>query len=232
MQTQDKRSQTRRKVFAITAGAAALGLGVTATVAAWTDTEWVFGGDGAGGPGVGTSSFSVQQNTVAPFGAGTWTDEADNPGGEIVFENTGIDATALTPGDSVYAQVALRTSTTSVAGDVELQPAVPAAGIAADDPAGLLFAALDVRVVTDDAAFTCNASAFSGAPGAPALIADGPLATTGGSAMQALAAAAGSVQYYCFEVTLPDPVPLAGGTTIDDYMGLSIAPAWEFQAES
>lgn len=232
MQTQDKRVTTRRKVFAITAGAAALGLGVTATVAAWTDTEWVFGGDGAGGPGVGTSTFSVQQNTVAPFAAGTWTDESDNPGGEIVFENTGIDATALTPGDSVYAQVALRTSATSVAGDVELQPAVPAAGIAVDDPAGLLFAALDVRVVTDDVSFTCDATAFSGAPGAPALIADGPLASTGGSAMQALAATAGSVQYYCFEVTLPDPVPVAGGATIDDYMGLSIAPAWEFQAES
>jgi len=232
MQMQTKRAATRRKVFAIAAGGAAIGLGVTATLAAWTDTEWVFGGDGAGGPGVGTSTFSVQQNTVPPFAAGTWTDETDNPGGEIVFAAAGIDATSLTPGDSVYAAVALRTSADSVTGEVELQPAVPAAGVVTDDPAGLLFAALDVRAVTDDIAFTCDATAFTGAPGAPVLIADGPLDSTGGSATQTLDAAAGSTQYYCFEVTLPDPVPLAPGTTIDDYMGLSIAPAWEFQAES
>lgn len=232
MDMQTKRASTRRKVFAIAAGGAALGIGVSATLAAWTDTEWVFGGDGAGGPGVGTSTFSVQQNTVPPFAGGTWTDEADNPGGEIVFANTGIDATELTPGDEVYAAVALRASPDSVEGDVTLRPAVSAAGIVTDDPAGLLFDALEVRVATDDVAFTCDATAFSGAPGAPVLIADGPLATTGGAATQTLAAAAGSTQYYCFEVELPDPVPLAPGTTIDDYMGLSVAPAWEFLAES
>lgn len=229
MQNTDKRAATRRKVFAIAAGGAALGIGVSATLAAWTDTEWVFGGDGAGGPGIGTSTFSVQQNTVPPFAAGTWTDETDNPGGEIVF---GPDALDLSPGDPVYAAVALRTSATSVAGDVELQPAVPAAGIVTTDPAGLLFAALEVRVVTDDAAYTCDPTAFSGAPGAPVLIADGPLASTGGSATQALAAGAGSTQYYCFEIELPDGFAPAPGTTIDDYMGLDVAPAWEFAAES
>lgn len=232
MKVQTTRAATRRKVLAIAAGGAAVGIGVTATLAAWTDTEWVFGGDGAGGPGVGTSTFSVQQNTVPPFAAGTWTDEADNPGGEIVFAAAGIDATELTPGDTVYAAVALRTSATSVTGDVELQPAVSAAGIVTNDPAGLLFEALEVQIVTDDAAFTCDATAFTGAPGAPVLIGDGPLDSTGGSTLQTLDAAAGSTQYYCFGVTLPDPVPLAPGTTIDDYMGLSIAPAWEFQAES
>jgi predicted ribosomally synthesized peptide with SipW-like signal peptide len=225
METQTRRLD-KRKVFAIAAGCVALGIGATATLAAWTDSEWVFGGDGSGGPGVGTSTFSVQQSTD---GGATFTDEADNPGGEIVFAP---DALALTPGDSIYAAVALRTADGSVAGDVELQPAVEAAGIAADDPDDLLFDALDLRVATDDAAFTCDASAFAG--GSPAaVIADGPLATTGGSTDQALLADEGSTQYYCFEITLPDPVPVAPpATSVEDYMGLSIAPAWEFAAIS
>ncbi|MFB8892589.1 SipW-dependent-type signal peptide-containing protein [Microbacterium plantarum] len=229
MNTATTRGTTRRKVFAIAAGGAALGLGVTATLAAWTDTEWVFGGNGAGGPGVGTSTFSVEQNTVAPFTtAGDWVNEPDNPGGEIVF---GPDALDLTPGDTVYAAVALRAAPDSIAGDVELQAAVPAAGVTTNDAAGLLFDALNVRVATDSVAFTCDATAF--AAGATAtLIADGPLATTGGSASQSLVAEAGSTQVYCFEISLPDPLTLAPGTTIDDYMGLTVAPAWEFQAES
>lgn len=228
MNTRTTRASTRRKVFALAAGGAALGLGVTATLAAWTDTEWVFGGDGTGGPGVGTSTFSVEQNTVAPFTADDWVNEPANPGGEIVF---GPDAIDLTPGDSVYAAVALRAAPDSIAGTVELQAAVPAAGIAVDDPAGLLFDALQVRVAASETAFTCDATAFDAGSTAD-LIADGPLASTGASATQALDAAAGNTQIYCFEISLPDPLTLAPGTTIDDYMGLTAAPAWEFQAES
>jgi predicted ribosomally synthesized peptide with SipW-like signal peptide len=229
MEAETKRGRNKRKVLAITAGFAAIGLGGAATLAAWTDSEWVFGGNGTGGPGVGTSSFSVQQNTVAPFAAGTWTDEPDNPGGEIVF---GPDGLALTPGDSIYAAVALRTAPDSDAGVVELQGAVAAAGITTADPGDLLFDALDVRVVTDDALFTCDATAFTGAPGAPALIADGALDGTGGTATQALAADTGSTQYYCFEITLPAGFTPAAGTTVEDYMGRTVAPAWEFAAIS
>ncbi|KSW30190.1 SipW-dependent-type signal peptide-containing protein [Cellulomonas sp. B6] len=224
-----RRTQRRRKAFALTAAGTVLGVGGVATLAAWTDVEWVFGGDGAGGPGVSTSTFEVQQNTTAAVDAAAWTDEEDNPGGEMVFSAA---ATAFTPGDTTYAPVALRTSPTSIAGDVDLQAAVTATGITAADPGGLLFDAIDVRVATDDAPFLCDASAFTGAPGGPTLIADGDLGTTGGSATQTLAAAAGSVQYYCFELELPDPLPLAPGTTADDYMGRSIAPAWAFAGES
>ncbi|SDO91754.1 SipW-cognate class signal peptide [Microbacterium sp. ru370.1] len=224
-----KRRLVRRRIFAVAAGGAALGVGVAATLAAWTDTEWVFGGNGAGGPGVGTSTFAIEQNTDPGFDPAAWTDEPANPGGEMVFSATGLLGTELAPGDSVYAAVALRTKTASIAGDVELQAAVPAAGIAGDDTGDLLFDALDVRVATSAIAFSCDASAFGGAT---TIIADGPLATTGASVTQALAEASGSTQYYCFEVTLPDPIPLAGGTTPEDYMGRAIAPAWEFVATS
>ncbi|NYD68726.1 SipW-dependent-type signal peptide-containing protein [Agromyces atrinae] len=223
-------STTRRRVFAIAAGGAVLGLGVTATLAAWTDTEWVFGGDGTGGPGIGTSTFEILQNTVAPFDdPADWVNEDANPGGEITF---GVDALALSPGVSVYAAVALQTSDSSLAGDVLLQSAVPAAGIAQDDPGDLLYDALEVRVATDDALFDCDLTAFSGAPGAPGVIADGPLATTGGAAEQSLLALAGSTQYYCFEVTLPAGFTPAPGSTLDDYMGRTFAPAWVFDGET
>ncbi len=226
MSTENTRTLRRRRILAVVGGTAALGIGVGATLAAWTDTEWVFGGDGTGGPGIGTSAFNVEQNTSPTVAAAAWTDESDNPGGEIVFS---LGASALTPGDSVYAAVALRTAADSIEGDLTLQPAVAAAGIAVDDPGGLLFAALDVRVATDDAAFTCDASAFTGAP---TVIADGSLATTGGASSQTLAAESGSVQYYCFEVTLPAGLTAPPGGEIEDYMGRTIAPAWEFQAES
>ena len=224
MDTQTKRGLNKRKIFAIAAGCAAIGIGATATLAAWTDSEWVFGGNGAGGPGIGTSSFSVQQSTD---GGVTFTDEAANPGGEIVFAP---DALALTPGDSVYAGVALRTAANSVAGDVTLQAAVAATGIATNDPANLLFNTLDVAIVTDDADFDCDASAF--APGSTAtLIGAGDLNATGGASAQALAAAAGSTQFYCFQIQLPDPLPATPGGAAD-FMGRTVAPAWEFAAIS
>ena len=213
--------------MAVAAAGLVLGVGASVTLAAWTDTEWVFGGNGAGGPGVGTSTFEVQQSTAAPFTA--FGDEEDNPGGEVVFAPDALD---LTPGDTVYAMVALRTTAASVGGDVTLQPAVEAAGIVANDPAGLLFDALEVGVIADDAPFTCDATAFAGAPGAPALIADGALGASGGTAAQTLAGAAGSTQYYCFALTLPDDIDPADGTTSEDYIGLTAAPAWEFLAES
>jgi len=226
MQNTQGRGSSRRKIFALTAGAAVLGLGVTATLAAWTDTEWVFGGDGTGGPGIGTSSFEVQQNTDPAFAAGAWTDEESNPGGEMTFS---LGALALSPGDATYAAVALRTAPTSIAGEVLLNAAVDAAGIAANDADDLLFDALSLRVVTATAPFTCDATAFGGAN---TTVASGALATAAGSVAQPLTAAAGSVQYYCFEVSLPDPLTPAAGFDLDDYMGLTVAPAWEFTAES
>ncbi len=224
METTTKRRMDRRAWKAIGAGGLVLGVGVTATLAAWTDTEWVFGGNGAGGPGVGTSTFEVQQSTEAPYD--TFVDAETNPGGELVFSAGALD---LTPGDSTYAAVALRTATVSDAGELTLEAAVAASGVTVVDDDDLLFDALDVRVATDDAAFTCDVTAFAGGAGAPTVIADGDLGTAGGSASQALAADAGSTQFYCFEVTVPDDF-VAPGATADDYMGRTVAPAWQFTA--
>jgi predicted ribosomally synthesized peptide with SipW-like signal peptide len=225
----------RKKTFALLAGGLVLGLGATATLAAWNDSEWVFGGNAAGtGPGVGTSTFEVEQNTASPYVAAGFAQFETNPGDALIF---GLDALALTPGDAVYAPVALRTVDESIAGDLTLQAAVPATttGFASatpvNDPDGVLMAALDLRVsVLADEAVACDADAFTEA--GAVTIADGPLATTGGNAAQPLDADSGNVQHYCFEITLPETPVLPVGSTIDDLQGRSIAPAWEFTAES
>ena len=219
---------TRRsaKVKAILAGGAVLGLGATVTLAAWTDTEWVFAGNAAGdGPGLGTSSFEVEQNTTSPYTEATFVQNESNPGGALTF---GVSALSLTPGDSVYAPVALRTVAGSIAGTVTLQPAAPATGLAVTDANQALYNALTVRVAVSPTTTTCNAAAFT----AGTTIASGPLATTGASAGQALSAASGNVQHYCFEITLPANPTLPAGTQLSALQGRTAAPAWNFSAVS
>jgi predicted ribosomally synthesized peptide with SipW-like signal peptide len=225
----------RKKTFALLAGGLVLGLGATATLAAWNDSEWVFGGNAAGtGPGVGTSTFEVEQDASLVYTGASFAQFEENPGDALIF---GAAALALSPGDSVYAPVALRTVTPSLAGDVTLLPAVDADSAALDpatpinDPDGYLANALALRVsVVADVTVTCDLAAFS-SPGAT-VIADGPLVSTGGSASQTLLANSGNVQHYCFEITLPATPTLPTGVTLDDLQGLTVAPAWEFDAES
>lgn len=208
------------------AGGAVLGLGATVTLAAWTDTEWVFAGNAAGnGPGLGTSAFEVEQNTTSPYTEATFVQNESNPGGALKF---GVTALALTPGDSVYAPVALRTVAGSIAGTVTLQPAVSATGITTTDANLALYNALTVRVAVSTTATTCNAAAFT----AGTIIANGPLATTGASTGQTLSAAGANVQHYCFEITLPANPTLPNGTTLSALQGRTAAPAWDFAAVS
>lgn len=215
----DTTEMRKKRVFALLSGGLIIGVGATVTLASWTDSEWVFGGLD-GDPNVGTSTFEVEQNTVTPF-----TDEDDwlqfetNPGGELVFSPGSL---ALTPGDSIYAPVALRTSSTSIAGTVVLQAAVAADGIMVTDPGGLLWAGLDQRVVTAANVFDCDEDAFSSLTP----FASGDLGAVAGTTPgHALLGASQSVQYYCFEITLP-----AGSA--DGLQGRTVAPAWEFAAVS
>lgn len=224
-----------RKVVAIVAAAAVAGVGVTLSLAAWNDTEWLFASNGTGGPGITTSTFELEQ--VALPAAGTapgsvsWADFEANPGNGVTF--TLAD---LTPGDSTYALVALRSKAGSLGGEATLASAVAATGVTVADAGGHLWNATDVRVATwngPDVSATkaCNAATFGGAGNTT--IATGDLGVTGGNAAQTYAADAGDVNFYCFELTFTVPGTLpAGITTVDDYMGRSIAPAWKFDAVS
>lgn len=221
------RARRRTKAFALAAGGALVVGGLGYTLASWTDTEWVFGGNGSGGGGVGTSGFEVEQNVVAPFADADFTSKETNPGQGLGFT---LDALALSPGTVTYAPVALRTTAASIAGDVALRAAVPADGVTVTDTDQTLWDALRVRVATTTGTTAaCDATAFATPTD---VIADGPLGSTAATATQRLAAAGASTQLYCFEVSLPESPTLPAGTTVDALQGRTAAPAWQFAAES
>ncbi|MFS0894792.1 SipW-dependent-type signal peptide-containing protein [Microbacterium sp. 179-I 3D3 NHS] len=216
----------RTRVFAaLGAGIAVLGVGATYTLASWNDSEWVWAGaDGA--PSIATSSFEVQQNTSMPFadGADEWLDAESNAGGSLVFS---VGSLALSPGDTVYAPVALRTTDDSLAAAVTLQGAVTAEGSPTPRNDQALFDAVRVSVFTvaSEAPATPCTSGFSAA-GWETLLEGRPLTATA-AVTQSLQAAAGSTQHYCFALSLPASTP-----DVDTLQGLAISPAWEFRSVS
>lgn len=234
MQMESAHRRARRdRIMALAAGALVLGVGGSLTLAAWSDAEWAFGGvdggTGADTPGLGTSVFEVQQDASAPFTA-VWGDFESNPGDALTFT---LGSLALTPGDVVYAPVALSTTANSIAGTLQLQPAVAATGVTTADAGGLLWNSLVVSVAaatatsandttteptcTDELSYTTKYTEFvtdvvglGGAFTAP---------------VQSLAAAHGNAVHYCFRIELPT------GSS-NDLQGRTAAPAWQFVATS
>lgn len=210
---------TRGKVFALLSGGLILGLGATATLATWNDSEWVNGGVDATTSGVTTPFFQVQQNR----GTG-WGDFGTAPGATLSFT---APTSGLTPGDAAYTQVSLRTTSNSIAGTVALGAGAtaPTPAFAASDTA--LWNALRLRVVvTTGTAGTCDATSFtSGATYVIGSFATGATMSTAGSVGRSLSAASGNQQNYCFQLLLPAGSP----TTL---MGLGVSPMWEFTAEN
>ena len=223
------RTRRRRKVMAIASAGTAVGLAAVVTLASWTDQEWVFGGTGPGDEdGVGTSSFNVQQDAwdaAAPTTTSTsFNDKEANPGNPLIFN---VDPTGMTPGDTIYAPVALTTTAASIAGGLTLKAPVAATGKTAVDASGLLWNNLTYSVTaTDDAAVAAECRTDFAASGTE-IVSD--LALTNPLAAQPerdLDAARGNVQYYCFAITLPD------NSTTQDLQGRTVFPAWQFAAVS
>lgn len=233
----------RRMVMAIIAGGTALGVAGLVTLAAWNDNEWVFGGTSPdGGDGVGTSSFNVQQYawsgptapTVAADGDDFGDFETNADGNALMFN---VNPSGLTPGDTIYAPVALTTDAGSVAGTLQLQAAVastvPGKGVVdgADVEAGLAAGALwdaltySVAVTADPtAAAQCTAGELEDA--GTLIVEESGLSTAVPAAPQPLSAASANVQYYCFAITLPDAVENQA------LQGRVVFPAWRFAATS
>ena len=210
---------TRGKVFALLSGGLILGLGATATLASWNDSEWVFGGVDSTTSGVTLSSFEVEQNR----GTG-WDNQETSPGGALTIV---APASGLTPGDAAYTQVSLRTTSTSVAGTLTLQAATtaPTPAYAASDVD--VWGAVRVRVVaTTGAAGTCDLNSFgAGATYVVGTFAAGATINTAGSLSRSLSAAGANQWNYCFQVLLPT------GSS-DTLQGKGISPVWEFRAVS
>jgi predicted ribosomally synthesized peptide with SipW-like signal peptide len=210
-----------RKIRALMAGGLVLGVGSAATLAAWTDTEWVWGGDGTGN-NLGTSSFEIEQNVWdGAGGTANWTNREVSPGGELTFA---VDAADLTPGDTVYAPMQLRTAADSDGGDVTLDGAV---NLLAPDVA--LFDALVYGARFDVGRADCTAVGFA-ANGTELVASGSSLATGSGATSFALVAdganTVGAEVDVCFAVTLPD-IPANQAL-----QGEEARPAWAFQGIS
>lgn len=193
----------------------AAGVGIT-SLAAWTDNEWVNGGFN-GIPGVGSSTFEVEQNV----GTGTtWTNDLASPGGVVDFSAL---AQKLTPGDVVYGFVRLRAQINSVAGTESL----------VSDTASLTglaqYLTYGAVVLDPTDGTTCNATTFARGT-VTVLTAAGSALTANGSQTFVMAAGTSSLpgteRVICFQLAMNSSgVP-------DAAMGLTFDPIWHFSATS
>jgi predicted ribosomally synthesized peptide with SipW-like signal peptide len=207
-------------VRALLAAGGVVGVGAAVTLAAWTDTEWVFGGTGDPDTPIGSSVFEVQQNVFD--GAGFVDRETEPEAGALDFT---IASGALSPGAVVYAPMQLRATAGSVAGTVVLNGAVAGTGTDA-----ALFGVLRYQVRTGVAAAACNATGMAGTSAADLVVAGSAL-TTAGTGTFALPAAAsattpGTAVDVCFAMTFP-------ATSTDTGLQGQVAfPVWNFVATS
>jgi predicted ribosomally synthesized peptide with SipW-like signal peptide len=213
-----RRARSRNKALAIAAGGIVLAAGITVpSLAAWTDIEWVTGGAG-NDAGVTASTFEVEQFAAGDADWGHYETEA---GANVV--DFSAQAAALSPGDTVYGYVRLRTVAGSLGGSLTL--AADTAVVADTLSAALRYGA---RVMDDTTGCTAAAYATTGTE----LQAVGSALSASSGSTFSLAAAAdastpGTEQVVCFALTFPSA--FADDTALQ---GDTVAPVWHFDAVS
>lgn len=178
-----ERGRRFTRLRAVLAGGLVLGVGATATLAAWTDEEFANGSFAAG-------TFSIVGSTNGT----NFSDHPAAPGASLVFALT---ADAMVPGTTVYSLYSVKTAPTSVAGPVQLT-----AGAANGSGLGA-YLSYGVSTITGT---TCNASTFAAGS---VVVSTGSALTAGAAGGIALAAAGASTINYCFAITLPTTAPNA-----------------------
>ncbi|WP_166865137.1 hypothetical protein [Salinibacterium sp. ZJ70] len=219
------RSRSRKRLAAIAAAGTVLAAGVTIpSLAAWTDIEWIAGGvtnNGTGpenpgdpGDGVSTATFEVVQRAVETHAFGDY--ETRNGADVISF---GDAARALTPGDTVYAWVQLKTVDNSLGGTLALEPD-NADAAATEIEEALQYGARIVPAIAD-----CTATGYNAA-GSELLQASGTsILGPATSADFSLAADGADTKTVCIELALP-------ASADQDLQGQSFVPYWKFTATS
>ncbi len=210
---------------ALLAGGLVLGLGAAATLAAWTDNEWVFGGSGEGNgteprtPGTGV--YRMQQNTWTGIAAAAnWTDEPNANGGALTFT---LEPEKMVPGKTVYSSMQLRTVAGSEALDVSLAEGIQSALNQGPDNSTALYNALRYGVYKGVDKATCEAGTVAGAS---VVVPENSVLTATSATTFHLAAGAdadtpGAPENLCFALTLPS-------TASADLQGLNTVPVWRF----
>lgn len=203
-QRRAERKQRRRKIQALAAGGLVLGVGASATLAAWTDHQTTAGE-------FTTGQFALEANTHGT----EWTNS-----NEMQFEDV-----ALAPGQSVYAPVVLRSSA-----DTTVEGTVTVSGSGATDGlnSSLRFRSVTVAPAASAADVSCSADTFTAAND-PVFTSDGGYLAMNGDVQaetgQRLEARQAETITYCFEVQLDAD---AGNDTQD----LSADYTWTFNAQS
>lgn len=183
-QVRERRRLRSRRLRAVLAGGLVLGIGMTATLAAWNDSEF------------GSANFTAGRfDIVGATDGTTFTSHATS--GAAASLNFQVAPTAMPPGTSTYALFSVRTANPSVAGTLQLTAGTPGGtGLAT-------YLTYGVRTI---AGTTCNATTYAAGT---AVVADGSALTAGGAATQAVAANGTAQVNYCFAVTLPLSAPNA-----------------------
>lgn len=191
------------------AGGLVLGIGATATVASWNDSEHA--------SATFTSSTFDTESSVQ---GAAYADNSASPGPVVTFSGAG-----LSPGTSRYLSVNIRSKANSLAGTAALSGAEVSGADAAT-----LGAALRYRVVRGNA--SCAAAAFTAAANYVVGTSAVSRALTGAQeagVSNVLAAAPGTgpgaATGFCFEVTLPAGAP-------NSLQGKAAVATWLFTATS
>jgi hypothetical protein len=213
-----RRTRSRNKALAIAAGGIVLAAGITIpSLAAWTDIEWVTGGAGDDA-GVTASTFEVEQFAAGDTDWGHYETEA---AANVV--DFSAQAAALSPGDTVYGYVRLRTVAGSLGGTLSL--AADTAVVADTLSEALSYGA---RVMDDTTG--CTAADYA-TTGTELQAVGSALSASSGSTFSLVAAAdastPGSEQVVCFALPLPSGL-------VDDsgLLGDTVSRVWHFVAVS
>ena len=200
----DERGQSRRKIQALVAGGLVLGVGATATLAAWSDEETT-GGEFT------TGQFALEANTLGNDWESTET---------MHFEDV-----SLAPGQSVYAPVVLRLSPdTTVDGNITMSGLGDTDGL----NTALRFRAVTVDPVSDVTQMDCSADTF-GSYDSYVFEENGEYISMSGAAnastTQRLPVGEAETVAYCFEVQLDPEGP-------NETQNLTANYSWTFHAQS
>lgn len=197
-----------RRVAAVLAAGAVLGIGSIATIAAWTDNENATGA-------FSTSIFDTESQSA---GSPAYASRPTAPGATLSFA-----ATAMSPGVSSYAWVNVRTTAAStVGGTITLTSATAT---------GTLAPALQYRMVRLGAAGSaanCVATAFTA--GTPVFVAGASgtysaVTTVPASPVANPIGAGGSELGFCVEVRVTPG-------SANSYQGQTATVTWAFTATS
>lgn len=135
------RQQQRKKLFAVLAGGLVLGVGTSATLASWNDSEFATADFGSGA-----------LNLVGSIDGTVYADHS--AAGAAALQFTLPLSSQLSPGDTVYAPYWVRVDSTTTA------PAtLTASAVTATDSVGTNSAHLAFEVRAIDATASCDASA-------------------------------------------------------------------------